>query len=610
MAFAFLRIRIDSKPGGFDKAGSGEYNPSYHMSTESNTTPIIGHDDFVRRFSLRANNLMWLLGAGASASAGIPTACDMLWEFKQLLYISQRRGSPQAISDLSNAAIRTQLQSHIDSLGNLPKPGTPDEYAALFEAAYPSEADRRTYIDAKIVGGKPSYGHIALATLMHGKKTRIVWTTNFDALVADACAKVYDATGPLTTVDLSTTDQAEQLISEERWPIEIKLHGDFRSRRLKNTGDELRHQDTKLRQVLIDSCRRFGLVVAGYSGRDDSVMNALDNALDNPGAFPSGLFWLHHGDNPPLTRVQQLLTRASNAGVEAALVQVDNFDETMRELIRLMSDLDTKVLDTFASERKRWSSAPYPSGRLGWPVVRLNALQIELPSICRRVICGIGGYDEVREAINQAGVNILATRTRAGVLTYGTDSEVRAAFDAYAITDFDLHTIETRCLRIESGERSLLRKALTSAIVRQRGLDTVQRRNADLLTPSNPQDTTWDSLRQLVKTLSGSVTGRPELQWREGISTRLGWADNRLWLLIDPCTVFENITVDNKAAAADFARERTVKRYNRYLNDLITFWSSHLAGDGSDLRALGIGDGVDAVFRLSTDTTFSWRSGA
>lgn len=48
--------------------------------------------------------------------------------------------------------------------GRCPPPGAPDEYAALFEAVWPSEADRRTYIDSKIAGGKPSYGHIALAT--------------------------------------------------------------------------------------------------------------------------------------------------------------------------------------------------------------------------------------------------------------------------------------------------------------------------------------------------------------------------------------------------------------------------------------------------------------
>lgn len=80
-----------------------------------------------------------------------------------------------------------------------------------------------------------------------------------------------------------------------RWPVEVKLHGDFRSRRLKNTSDELRHQDVRLRQILVDSCRRVGLVVAGYSGRDDSVTGVIEEALKRTGALPAVLFWLHRG---------------------------------------------------------------------------------------------------------------------------------------------------------------------------------------------------------------------------------------------------------------------------------------------------------------------------
>ena len=93
--------------------------------------PYIEPDDFARRFSLRAKNLMWLLGAGASASAGVPTATDMTWEFKQQLFISQRRASPQATSDLSNPIIRHRIQAHVDSLGRLPSFGSPGEYAAF-----------------------------------------------------------------------------------------------------------------------------------------------------------------------------------------------------------------------------------------------------------------------------------------------------------------------------------------------------------------------------------------------------------------------------------------------------------------------------------------------
>lgn len=574
------------------------------------STPEIGADDFARRFSLRAANLMWLLGAGTSASAGIPTARDMVWEFKQQLFISQRRVSPHTVTDLSNPGVRAQLQAHIDSSHKLPPSGAPNEYATLFETVYPAEADRRTYLDSKMSGAKPSYGHLALATLMRAHLTHLVWTTNFDPLVADACAKVYDGTGPLTTVALDAPDLAVQLIGEGRWPLEVKLHGDFRSRRLKNTGEELRHQDSRLRQFLVDSCRRFGLVAAGYSGRDNSIMDALEEALNQTGAFPAGLFWLHRGDDPPLPRVIQLLARAAGAGVEAALVPVENFDEALRDLVRLMSGIDTKVLDAFAAERRRWSGAPRPVGGRGWPVVRLNALPVtQAPSVCRRVVCEIGGYAAVREAVTKAGVNVLAARARGGVLAYGSDADVRAAFAAHGIMDFDLHTIETKRLRYESAERGLLRDALACAIVRERRLDVIRRHSTDLLAPADPKDAAWGPLQRLVGTLSGTVKGHPELRWREGIGARLDWADDRLWLLIEPRSIFDGITDSNKAAAADFARERTVRRYNRQLNDLIAFWASLLAGDNGDLRALGVGDGVDATFRLSSDTGFSRRTG-
>ena len=578
-----------------------------NMASES-TLPQIGADDFARRFSLRAQNLMWLLGA--SASAGVPTAIDMVWEFKQQLFISQRKVSHSAVADLSNPAVRAQLEAHIDSRNRFPPLGASDDYAALFEEVYPSEADRRVYLDAKMAGARPSYGHLALATLMRAVRTRLIWTTNFDTLMADACAKIFDTTGSLTTVDLDAPDLAAQAIGEERWPVEVKLHGDFRSRRLKNTADELRQQDTRLRKMFIDSCQRFGLVVAGYSGRDESVMDALDEAAQCPGAFPAGLFWLHRGEDPPLPRVVQLLARAAQTEIEAVLVTVENFDEALRDLIRQIDGIDTTTLDAFARERRRWSAAPRPADGSGWPVVRLNALPVtHAPSVCTRVVCDIGGTAEVRGAIERAGVAVIAVRSQAGVLAFGADVEVRTAFKAYRITSFDIHTFETKRQRYESTERGLLREALTCAIARQRSLNAIRRRSTDLLAPADPTKDIWMPLRKLVGTLTGKIGDYQELRWREGIGIRLDWADDRPWLLIEPRTVFEGITDDNRAAAADFARERAVKRYNRALNDLLEFWAQHLAHGEAELRALGIGDGIDAVYRLSPTTGFSRRSG-
>lgn len=554
---------------------------------------------------------MWFLGAGASAAAGIPTALDMIWEFKQQLFISQRRVSPKLVGDLSSPTIRAQLQAHIDSAGTFPPVGAPAEYAKLFETVYPAEADRRAYLEAKIAGAKPSYGHMALATLMRANRAPIAWTTNFDPLIADACSKVYDSTGVLTSVGLEAPDVAAQRISENRWPIEIKLHGDFRSRRLKNTSDELRMQDTRMRHLFVDSCHRFGLVVVGYSGRDNSIMDTLEEVLDEESAFPNGLFWLHRGDGPPLERVASLLRHAVETGTEAVLVRVQNFDEVLRDLLRLIPDLDMGVLEKFAVSRSRRSAAPSIVGNRGWPIVRLNAVPVkQCPTVCRRVVCEIGGYAAVREAVEKAEVDVLVARTRQGVLAYGADCDVRSAFEAFDITEFDLHPIEMRRLRYESGERGLLRDALSRAISQSRNVDLTRRRNSDLLAPSDPQSSLWDRLRRLVGSVSGKVSTDSELRWREGISMRLDWADDRLWLLIEPRIVFDGMTEENRSAATTFARERTVKRYNRQFNELLAFWAEVLSGSEDQLRALGVSEGVDATFVLSSETAFSWRGSA
>jgi thymidylate kinase len=78
--------------------------------------------------------------------------------------------------------------------------------------------------------------------------------------------------------------------------------------------------------------------------------------------------------------------------------------------------------------------------------------------------------------------------------------------------------------------------------------------------------------------------------------------------LIEPRIVFEGLDTVGKAAAADFARERTARRYNSVLNTLLEFWLSLIAGDGDEIRAFGTSVEVDAMFRLSTHTGYSRRA--
>ena len=92
----------------------------------------------------------------------------------------------------------------------------------------------------------------------------------------------------MTTAAIDNAERAERCLRESSWPFLAKLHGDFQSVELKNTTDELREQDVRMRRALGAACARFGLVVVGYSGRDESVMAALTEVLTQPNAFQAG----------------------------------------------------------------------------------------------------------------------------------------------------------------------------------------------------------------------------------------------------------------------------------------------------------------------------------
>lgn len=73
---------------------------------------------------------------------------------------------------------------------------------------------------------------------------------------------------------------------------------------------------------------------------------------------------------------------------------------------------------------------------------------------------------QMHEAVERAGVDLIVARRQQGVLAFGSDADLRAAFGPHSITAFDLHTIETKRLRYDSAERGLLREALTHSLAK------------------------------------------------------------------------------------------------------------------------------------------------
>ena len=76
--------------------------------------------EFTSIFTARPQNFAWLIGAGTSATAGLPTATDILWDLKRRYYAREEN---QDISrqDIQNDAVRDRIQSFMDSRG-FPQP--------------------------------------------------------------------------------------------------------------------------------------------------------------------------------------------------------------------------------------------------------------------------------------------------------------------------------------------------------------------------------------------------------------------------------------------------------------------------------------------------------
>ncbi|RZK28108.1 MAG: SIR2 family protein, partial [Hymenobacter sp.] len=167
--------------------------------------------EFQLRFKARAPQLMWLLGAGASASAGIKTAWQMIWEFKRVIYGLEKKVADSRIPTLLDDSTRALIQSVLDQTKRYPASNTVEEYSAYFESARPSQSDRRAYIQEQVRQGQPSRGHFGLTALLSTGHTKLIWTTNFDRMVEQAYAELkrFNLTGEdLLTVSLDNADEA------------------------------------------------------------------------------------------------------------------------------------------------------------------------------------------------------------------------------------------------------------------------------------------------------------------------------------------------------------------------------------------------------------------
>lgn len=558
-------------------------------------------DKFIIHYVQNAPQVMWLLGAGASRSSGIPTASDIVWELKCRTYCLEQKREFSEYSDYTSPAIRQEVQSFLNSKEPYATVPPEDEYSFYLGLVYKDDpSNLRKFIETKVRNKDvfPSYGHKFLGILLREKLCKIIWTTNFDSLIEDAYAEVGGKPSDLNIAELSGSVLAKRVIDDGSFPLYTKLHGDFRFESIRNLKEELQ-KNTEFSEALTVACNQYGLAVNGYSGRDESVMKYLNDALDNINPFPKGLHWFIRPGETPLKSVTDLIAKAKAKNIDAEIIEVDNFNELMSRLKKQFTALPEDLIKQHLDRRYELPNIPIPVAGNKYPIIKTNALPIlAMPKQCYAFKgTGINNFQDLKVKLEKAEKYPIVTLREDKILSfdYGLHSVLGGQVEGYKITEEMLGD------DIEPHFKGFLQKSLFSAIgengpfqIFTKGFTThivVNHRHQNdkrLLPISSAVDSVHRS-----KALCGKIPDT-QMHWAESIRLKLDRNLDRFWILVSPDVwIYDgDKTRETYQEELDtmkaFKKNRLKWRRNFEKARLVNAWQEVLFGSVSKSQAIDI----------------------
>ena len=573
-------------------------------------------------FSERPQNFAWFLGAGASRTAGLPTASDIIWDLKRRYYCREEN-QDFSRQDILNEAVKVRIQSFLDSRG-FPEPWSEDEYATYFEKIFGDDRERqRRYLKAILSeeGVTLSVGNRIFGAFMAVGFSRVAFTTNFDSVVEKAVAEM--GAQSLSAYHLEGAHAANNALNNEEYPLYCKLHGDFRYESLKNLPQDLAQQNEEFSRCLINTGNRFGFIVTGYSGRDESVMELFHQVLESSNPFPHGLYWTGMKGSKVHPAVSDLIRQAQDKSVSSEYVEIETFDALMLRLWRNSEgkppELDAKV------KKSSFTSVDIPLPRSGSnkPLLRVNALPLlSTPAQCLTLSFETPKeWDELQQVSRESRRELIFSKSDT-VWCWGTEKKAREMFGG-ELASISVRDIPDNIRMAESLHvKRFIEEALCLALSRKKPLLTRTRRSSThLIVGSRPDDvSSLDPLRRIVGQTSGIVPDlftsetsdypqAEQVRWSEALRISVEQKNGQLWMVIDP-----DIWIWPPRAredAKEFLRERRADRLNAKYNDLLGAWVHIILG--TDERNISItvsafkdGNGVEnPSFCFGSRTAFS-----
>ena len=215
-------------------------------------------------FSVQANPGVYalLLGSGVSRAAKVPTGWEITLDLVRKLAVLD--GEEIDITPERWYLKKFGMEpSYSDLLNQLAK--TPAARQQLLRPYFESTDQDREDGDKQ-----PTQAHRAIAKLAAEDYVRVILTTNFDSLVENALTEQ-----GITPTVLSSPDDVQGALPliHTRCCV-VKLHGDYRDTRIRNTPSELDEYPQEFDVLLDRILDEFGLIVCGWSAEWDTALCA------------------------------------------------------------------------------------------------------------------------------------------------------------------------------------------------------------------------------------------------------------------------------------------------------------------------------------------------
>ena len=529
---------------------------------------ILQLDEFLRSIKQNIDTPhSLLLGAGASIESGIPSATDCIWDWKREIYLSKNPGSIGNFDNSKSEAVRRVIQRWIDAQNIYPAENSAEEYSYFAEKAYPIADDRRKYFQHLVANHDPSLGYHLISLLALENIIKSVWTTNFDGLTLK-CAHQYS---PLVPVEI-TAATSERIYrgDVDKELLCIALHGDYKYGALKNTKQELDTQDGELVKALLHELTNRDLIVVGYSGRDQSLMDALTQVYSTRGA--GKLFWCGYGSNIP-SEVKTLIRTANQYGRAAFYIPTEGFDSTFYAIARHCMSENKEFLEKVDNIKKKLSITlePQHSGfiQLNGAVnkaVSTNAFPIAFPNQCYQFEVLLASDEKPWDFCKALGKeNVMAVPYKNLVYAWGSKSVIEEVCKGKLKTNIELCPLSRASIAGNSTFRELLLKTLVRILAVSHGL-------------GHSKDKIWDT-KEVLKYRIGART----VTAYSGVKLALLFDYKYSYLTLVPSYMYaDDVTLssEERKQFADWFNARVNNgRPNLNANEYVVKWSKKIIGN-------------------------------